>query len=115
MSDNWYVIAGAPSLGGAGIFAWIMHGRVQFVGKSVRLEDRLTDYEMNLKLIAQNRPYKPDNPDGFRNIHRALYKESDAQTPAVFVVLETCDEVALTERRRYWIGLLNPPMNGRRT
>lgn len=114
MTADWTEVA-APQgvdLDQPGIFAWIVEGRVLYVGRATPLRNRWAVYERNVRDRRAGRPWHGDPSRNFRRIHEAL-DAAFGRVPAVFAVLEVCPPgtVDLKERKRHWVTQLNPTLD----
>jgi hypothetical protein len=100
-------------LGGPGIYAWHVDGRLVYVGKATKLRSRIREYRNNIERIRSGRPYRRGNVDGFRRIHRELARAVEAGVSVSISVLETCEPgAALLACERFWLETYSPPLNG---
>lgn len=74
----------------AGIYEWRIDGVGIYVGKSKNLRSRFREYKNNLRKLINKLPYRKNNPDGFRNVHQALFKAYQNHTAIKFSILEFC-------------------------
>lgn len=105
MSD-WYerMIPETVDLHGPGIYVWEIEGAGIYVGKARRLSRRLRAYPRSVKNIQQHRPYRKSDPDGFREVHRALAAACAEGRKVTLRIAEVCAETDLNVREAYWIG-----------
>jgi hypothetical protein len=58
----------------SGIYIFVIDGLGTYVGKYTRPSRYRIEYSKNVRRILNNEPYRPNNPDGFRHVHRILAK-----------------------------------------
>lgn len=105
MSD-WYErrISEDVNLHGPGIYVWEIDGVGTYVGKARRLAKRLPAYPRSVRNIQGGRPYRRNNPDGFREVHKALAAACAEGRRVTLWIAEVCTEDELNAREAYWIG-----------
>jgi len=104
LRECWFVFPNCrEEIDKSGIYEWKIVGHGIYVGKSTKISRRMREYPNNIRKLATNSPYRKNNPDGFRAIHRALYKAYCENRLVEFKVLENCDRILLNERERFWI------------
>lgn len=88
LREGWYEtthveIAGAS----AGIYEWRIEGFGAYVGKSKNLRSRFREYRNNVCKLLNGLPYRKNNPEGFRDVHRELLNAYQNKAAIKFTVL----------------------------
>ena len=106
--SNWYerLIPDDVNLHGPGIYVWEIEGVGVYVGKARRLSRRIRAYPRSVENIQGGRPYRRSNPDGFRDVHRALAAACAEGRRVTLRIAEVCTEAELSAREAYWIGAI---------
>lgn len=89
-----------------GIYAWTIEGVGCYVGKYTRKSRPLREYDKNVFRLLSGIAYRPQKPNGFRAVHRALAKALTAETNIELRIVCNATDDDLNELERYHIGTL---------
>ena len=100
-----------------GIYRFIIDESWTYIGRFTHASRPLEEYVKNVKKLMEGRPYRPQNPEGFRAVHKALFWAVTEQRSITLEIVENARTEELNERERYWISKVPPEwlLNGRRT
>ena len=101
------VVASGASLDRPGIYAWKIEGGAVYVGKYTHGSRPLQEYEKNVRRLLAGEPYRPQKPDGFRRIHRALARALQEGRQIELHIVENCSPDLLNIRERFWISAIS--------
>jgi hypothetical protein len=103
LATNLLVSPGV-TLNRSGIYIWRVRGVGSYVGKYTHMSRPLSDYNRNVVRLLRGQAYRPNNPDGFRRIHRALAGAVGDKSAIALEIVENCDSDQLNEREAHYIG-----------
>lgn len=107
------VVSKGATLDASGIYAWTIQGVGVYVGKYTRKSRPLSEYNRNVRNVLTGRPYRKNNPDGFRRIHLELAKAVEAGIAIELRIVENCHTDDLNDRERVIIReLASGGLNG---
>ncbi len=95
-----------------GIYMWEIEGIGKYIGRYTAKRRPFNEYCNNIRKICQKQPYRPQKPDKFRLIHKALHNAMHDGHSITLSLLENVRRDALSEREKYWLHLINPNLNG---
>jgi len=98
------ILADRVTLDLPGIYAWKIEGSGVYVGKYTHKFRPLREYDKNVRRLLSDEPYRPQNPNGFRRVHRALAKAVVEGLNVELHVLENCPPETLNAREQYLIA-----------
>jgi hypothetical protein len=114
LPKSWYtvVIPEGVDLARPGIYEWRIQGSGSYIGRYTYSSRPFGEYEKNVLKMLNGRHYRPQKPDGFRRIHRELFKAHNELRDISLIILENCLAAELNERERYYRNLRGN-LNGR--
>jgi len=89
-----------------GIYVWTIDGRDTYVGKYSHVDRPRHAYRRNVERKLNGENYRPGNPDGFRDIHKALAEAFEAEKPITVTLIENVHPELLFKREREIIAAL---------
>ena len=89
-----------------GIYAWKIEGVGVYVGKYTKKSRPLREYNKNVRRLLNGQPYRPQKPNGYRVIHRALAKAVQEGSNIELHILENCSAGNHNEREQHYIATL---------
>lgn len=89
-----------------GIYAWEIEGVGVYIGRYTRSNRPLGEYDKNVSRLLRGEAYRPNKPDGFRAIHRALAEAVQSSRRVILRLVENCRIEDLDSREQYWISTL---------
>mgnify|MGYP000044152194 CR=1 FL=1 len=98
------IVAGGVNLDLPGIYAWKIEGIGMYIGKYTRKSRPLSEYNKNVRRLLSCEKYRPQNPTGFRRVHRALARAITDGLAIELHILENCSPENLTSRERHLIS-----------
>ncbi|HEY1604500.1 MAG TPA: hypothetical protein VGF77_02770 [Allosphingosinicella sp.] len=112
LHDDWFTLRllDGATLDEPGLYQWHIEGVGSYVGKFKRKSRPLRHYHRNVRRLLAGLPYRANNPDGFRQIHRELADAVKAGKAIVLTIVENPDLAELNRRERELIreiGTLN--------
>ena len=108
LRQGWFeAIVANTELPEAGIYEWRIEcparGVSIYVGKSKKLRSRLREYKNNIRKLLSKAGYRKSNPNGFREIHRELYRAYEADIIVRYRILQAATHGSLNELEQVWI------------
>lgn len=100
------IVADGVSLDLPGIYAWKIEGIGLYIGKFTRKSRPLREYNKNVTRLLRGEMYRPQNPMGFRPVHRALARAVDDGLGIELHILENCSPDNLDTRERHLISTI---------
>ena len=94
------------SLDRPGIYAWTIEDVGCYVGKYTRKSRPLREYDKNVHRLHSGIAYRPQKPDGFRSIHRALAEAVSAGRAIELRIVANTESGDLNELERHYIQIL---------
>ncbi len=91
-----------------GIYVFVIEDVGIYVGKYTRPSRYKREYSNNVEKLRTGQPYRDDNPNGFRRIHRALARavETDGQNISLLLIENWDDEGSGQRRERELINAI---------
>jgi hypothetical protein len=77
LPSNWYryVVHDGVDTRKPGIYEWEIENSGSYIGKYTNISRPTRDYARHvLNLLNKRKAYRPQNPDGYRRIHRELIR-----------------------------------------
>lgn len=107
LRDDWWThdLGEHIDLDLPGIYEWRIGSESLYIGKSVRLRNRIREYPNNVRKLVAGKSYRKNKPNCFRDVHYELRAAHDGNIPVTVAVLENCASGDLNERERYWIAI----------
>ena len=104
------------SIAAPGIYRFTIEGEGIYVGRYTRSSRVLKEYVRNVEKQKSRRPYRPQDPNGFRFVHVALFRAVEDGRNIHLEIVENVPVERLNERERYWIEQIpiEQRLNGRR-
>lgn len=104
---DWYIreIEASLDLDQPGIYEWRIEGVGIYIGKALRLKNRLRAYPNNVRRMLRGLEWHGDPTRSYRPIHHALRDAYETHAIVVVRVLEVCTPETRNEREQYWINL----------
>ena len=87
-----------------GIYIWTIKGVGRYVGKYSSKRRPLSQYARNVHRILNQEPYRKNNPNGFRHIHRALVDALKKGLPIELIFFENVPLDTLRQREKELIA-----------
>jgi hypothetical protein len=115
MGENWYtyVVADGVNLALPGIYEWKIKGVGSYIGKYTYISRPTKGYSRGVGRLLNNRPYRPLDPYGFRDIHYDLGEAHLEKRQIWLIILENVDPFYLEQRENELIADRGT-LNGRR-
>jgi hypothetical protein len=85
-----------------GIYRFTIGEQRIYVGRFTRASRVLREYRRNVAKLMEGLPYRPRDPNGFRQVHRALHDAVICQDSIFLEIVENVAPEFLNERERFW-------------
>lgn len=112
LDANWHKLEIMPNatLDLPGLYEWHIEGVGSYIGKFSKRSRPLRQYAQNVRNLLNDRPYRRNNPDGYRTIHRQLAAAVLTHRLITLTILENPSKNDINGRERALIkerGTLN--------
>jgi hypothetical protein len=99
---DWFVMFKADGIDRSKplLYEWSIESVGFYIGQTIQVTRRIVEYEQNLQNFLAGRPYRKNNRDGFRCIHRALAKAIEEDKKIYFTLLENESDTFTRNRRK---------------
>ena len=94
------------TLDAPGIYAWTIEGVGCYIGKFTRKSRPLREYDKNVHRLINGIAYRPQRPDGFRVVHRALAEALTNGTTIELRIISNENNGDLNALERYYIDTI---------
>lgn len=107
LRPEWYIREVPPEidLNAPGIYEWRIEGLGLYVGKALKLADRIRAYPNNVRRMIEGLHWHGNPNRQYRLIHQALKEAHDLERVVRVTVLENCLREERRHREDYWIAL----------